>query len=159
MPSRVKISIVDYGSGAAPTGERSRTMCHGATITAGNFAAQDAMIDALAAAIADVSLGVTVEVDRSYQVDWPGAGPATDPGAQRELKWLVGYHDDVTKKKYRMLIPCADTSLLAANSEQMDTTDLKYTALVAAIETFVTVGDAFDHSVTVDKVILVGRNL
>jgi hypothetical protein len=159
MPGRLKMSFADYGSGAAPLGERSRTMVHFETIDIDNFALQDTQIDAFVSAVRAVSLCKCVEVDRSYQVDYPEAGPATDPDAQREDKWLVMYHDTTTKKKYRMLIPGCDRSLLATNSEQMDMTKAEAIALVGAIEGFVTVGDDYDHDVLVDAIIFVGRNL
>jgi hypothetical protein len=94
-------------------------------------------------------------------VDHPFVGPSEDETAQRELKWLVQYHNTTTNKKYRVELPCADMA-------QLDPNDRAHAhigdagvvdAFVTAFEAFVKPEDNPANAVEVDEITLVGRRL
>jgi hypothetical protein len=86
-----------------------------------------------------------------------GSGSApSDPVAQREVKWLVRYHD-AAGRKYSVEIPTADLSLLDTDSEFLDLAATYPAAFKTAFEDVV-VSPADDGSaVTIDSIQFVGR--
>lgn len=100
------VSIRDYD------GEASTVTFPTTDMTAGNFAAQAALITTLAAALEDIQLGNTQRYTRVVSVSPQGVGPSADVDAQRERKWLVKYHDGTTFEKAKLEIPCADSQFL-----------------------------------------------
>lgn len=61
--------------------------------------------------IAGITIGLKVKAER-VQGNTVALGNAPVVEAQRETKWLVQYHDDTTKKKFTLEIPCADLTML-----------------------------------------------
>jgi len=130
-----------------------------AEITAANQVAQHALRVALTAGVNGICLGngikhVEANVDALLNQD-----PATDPLAQRENKWLVQFSDDVTGKKYKVELPCADlTKLDPNNRKSAEIGD------AAEVDAFVTAFEAYalsqdGNAVTVTGITFVGRNL
>jgi len=132
--SKVNLGFLDYEGVTGSTGFDVDDF------TAANFTALNVQIDALVAAIADVTLmplssDQRVAVANSFPVPLP-----TDPNAQRGIKWLVRSRDpNGNIKVFR--IPGADLSLLATNSKNMDLALPEAVALVAAIEATVRTND------------------
>jgi len=151
MGSFFDLTILDFG------GEKTVSKFQGISIGAVNFDAQVILQDALETAVNALTIG-TINKRRRIASEATVSSTLPAEAAQREQKWLVMYHDNVTGKKYHMEIGCADTALLAANSEQMDHTLGAYTAFVTAFEGYVKQGEVVDNAVIVDDVILVHRN-
>lgn len=125
------------------------------TLTAGNFAAQATAAAALQAAIEDMVLGEpAAHRTLAANVITSGAS-ASSTTAQRELKWLIRYHD-TSGRKYSVELPTANPALLATNSEFYDQTLPSWTDFVTAFEAFV-VSPGDSSAVTVDSAQLVGR--
>jgi len=152
--SKVNITFTDFG------GETTTTGLRGATITSANYDAQVTLITALRAAMEAITLGV----QRKYQIvaadnvlSTANAAVAT---AQREIKWLVTYHDNTSGKQYQSEIgtadlaghitPGTDFAPLADGAEIQD--------FVTAFEAFVRAPDDLTHTVTIDSIRVVGRN-
>jgi hypothetical protein len=111
----------------------------------------------LVTAIEAVTIGLLVKKMVIASEAKPAAGAADSVQAQRERKWLIRAYDDTTGDPVHMSIPCADATLLAANSDKMDPTDPAYTALVNAFEAYHLSKEG--NSVTVIEIVMVGRNL
>jgi hypothetical protein len=146
------ISQIDYD------GEVTNTRLFNVAITAANFAAQETLKDSLRDSIAAITLG-TVSKTVYGNEDLLSVTLPSDTEAQRELKWLVQYHDTTSLKLYSCEIGCADVSYLDAN-------DRKHANIGAAgaIDTFITNFQAVVKSPTggavlVDEITLVGRAL
>lgn len=126
-------------------------------LTAGNFAAQTALIDALVLAFDGVSIGTPSKDTRiASEIDIVGVAPV--PFAQRESKWLVRCQDVVTARPVNFEIPCADLALLEPGTDRMDVGQAAYIALLAAVEAL-PVQSVGNNAVVVVEVIFVGRNL
>lgn len=151
MASFFDLTILDFG------GEKTVSKFQGLSIGAANYDAQVALQDTLETTVNALTIG-TINKRRRIASEATVSSTLPAEAAQREQKWLVLYHDDVTGKKYRMEIGCADTGLLAENSEQMDHTLAAYTNFKAAFEAYVKQGEIADNAVVVDDVILVHRN-
>lgn len=152
MPSRATLSYADYDS------EVGTVSLRGADLTAVNFDAQVTALATLAASIASITLGAQLS-NTLARNNIVGIGPASDPAAQRETKWLVQYHDDVTFKRYTAEIPCAD-------HDQLDPNDRAHAHIGdgSVVDQFVTDFEAFvvseaGNAVTIDEITLVGRNV
>lgn len=88
-----------------------------------------------------------------------GAAP-TNVYAQRELKWLVYYHDNVTNKPYTLTLPCADpTARLIAGTDLANLAQTEIAAFVTRFQSYAKDPDTQTNAVTVDAMQLVGRNL
>jgi len=127
-----------------------------ATVTGANFDATVTATNSLMSAISGVSLGRPAKHGlRAYDIVDSGLPAATKP-AQRELKWLVRY-TDTNGYPFQFTIPCADTSLLKTNSQEMELGSGNGATLKTQIEAVVV--SPFDGSaVTVLSVELVGRS-
>jgi hypothetical protein len=126
-----------------------------ATMTAANHDAQVALVTALLAALPDVTNGTIMEhtvVER--RVRDSNAVPAS---GQRELKWLLTYQDDTTKKLYTTELPCADDSagLRMGGKDDADLTNAGWTDFIAAFNAMVIVDG---HTCTLLRAKIVGRN-
>ena len=87
------------------------------------------------------------------------AGSGVKPSnkeAQREKKWLVTFVDNVTGKKGRMEIPCADLSLLGDDGSTMVTSAGAGASLVSALNAHGLSSDG--NPITVSTIRFVGRN-
>ncbi len=128
-----------------------------ATLTAANFDAQSALHTALKNATADLVLGeLAKEVLMNESI--VSLDAASDPSAQRELKWLVSYYaaDNVLRT---LEIPCAKTAELDPNDRaHADIGDAGVVdAYVTAFEAVIKVNGV--STVTVKEITLVGRPL
>lgn len=150
---KLVLTYRDYGT----TGERSTAIFEGADFTELNFAAQVAAQDALRDAVNAITLGELTKVTRvAVEATQPGENPAS-PFAQRELKWLVRYHDGVTGKRATLEIPCADLAKLDPDNQDVaDTDDGDIAAFISAFEAYV-LGPSGNNAV-VDQIVFVGRN-
>ncbi len=129
------------------------------TISAANFAAIDAAITTLVAAVDGLIIGVVNRrTTESYTSTATNPAPSTDPLAQRENKWLVRYHDSVNGQPFQVSLPTADLSLHMANSEFVDLTVNPGLAFKTAFEAVVVAPNDAAHSVVVDSLQFVGRN-
>jgi len=154
MPSEYALSFEDYSK------ERSNMRIVITQLTAGNVAAQEALLGTLLSAIQAITLGAVRTETVLWRKDEVDVAAVTDPLAQREIKGLVGYHDDVTGKKYRVEIPTLDlvTVGLVAGSDLVDLADPQAAAFVSAFEAVATDPDTGLNTVTVDYIRFVGRN-
>lgn len=149
---KFSISLIDYDS------EATNTSLNTAAITAGNFAAQETLKDALRDAIAQMTIGNVQKTEYS-NVDLLSVTPASAQAAQRELKWLVSFHDTTTLKKYSCEIGTADP-------DQLDPNDKAHAHLgdTGIVDGFKTAFEAVilsevGNAVTIDEITLVGRRL
>lgn len=152
MGARLVLSIRDNGA------EIGTVTLPGISMGAANFDAQVALQVALQTAIADLSLGTIYKQMRVASEAIVGLSlPAK--GVQREDKWLVRYHDNVTGQQLRLEIPCYDSSLLIDGKETIDKTTAEYIAFKAAFEAYVVheVEPGNDNAVVVDDLVFMTR--
>jgi len=149
MPSSQVFRFRDYG------GEKSSFECPGILINAGNYAANEILLQNLSAALDLVTIGVIEHAIWKTLDDNISSAPVTNPFAQRETKWFVTLRGDSSLKLYSREIPTADLALLAPNSEEM-IEGTQRTQLIDAIEA-VFRGDA-NETATVISIKHVGRN-
>lgn len=152
MPSKLNLSFVDFDD------EVSSASIRGNDITVGNFTAQDALLDAIAAAVDGVTVGTMFKDQRILsEVLTPRTLPAL-AWAQRETKWLVRYTDDVDPiGDGSFEIPTADLTLLLTGTKNMNVAAGAGLALVTALEAGMP--SRLGNSITVVNVVHVGRNI
>jgi hypothetical protein len=154
MPSKFILKMNDYDP------ERSNVNGQGLTLTAANFDAQHTAAAAFVAGVGGISLGMNIswELTEVNSLQGNPQEPATTPLAQRENKWLVGYHETTGGERHSMEVPCADLTLLDPNNRgYADLADAAVIAFVTAFEAFIK-SDA-GLGVAVDWIKFVGRNL
>lgn len=134
----------EYGTNA----KSSAVKVYSPELNAGNIAAQEALRAAFEAAVDDVSLGTGGSENFIATETTVGKTPSANPLAQRENKWLVSAIESGSGNSVTFTIPCADLTLLGSDGENMDSTDPKYAALVAATEDFVRSNDGNTITVT-----------
>lgn len=150
---RVSRSYLDYDS------EVGTAAFYMTTLTSANYLAQQTLITALYSAIDAVTLGTPVRWEHGNM--YTDANPVTpsNDAAQRELKWAVRYHDNVTGRKHNYEIPTADTA-------QLDPNDRAHAhigdagvvdAFISAFEDLVISPNG--NAVTVEEITLVGRRV
>jgi len=149
----VAFQITDYSN------EKSTTVLNTTVLTAGNFAAQQTLAAALAAAIDDLTIGeLTKQINSVPVLDTPAI--PTNPYAQREMKWLVQYQGDVSGKLFSSEIAAPDiTDNVVPNTDTADITSTDWAAFVTAFEAYVKSPDDATETVTVLGAHLVGRNI
>jgi len=149
----VAFQITDYSN------EKSTTVLNTTVLTAGNFAAQQTLAAALAAAIEDLTIGELTKQINSVPVLYTPAIP-TNPYAQREMKWLVSYQGDVSGKLFSSEIAAPDiTDNVVPNTDVADITSTDWAAFVTAFEAYVKSPDDPTETVTVIGAHIVGRNI
>lgn len=84
--------------------------------------------------------------------------PPTDSSAQVELKFLLSYEGDTSKKVFHSEIATPDTDLLIAGTDKVDMTDPAVADFVTDFETIARSPDSDLETVTVLDMTLVGRN-
>jgi len=99
------------------TGERSAFGVPGVDLTAVNFTAQDALWDSLQSAIDGISIGNIARRQLLAQDETVVAGNPASTLAQREIKWLAKWTDNVTGEIHQTEIACADLTLLPSGSD------------------------------------------
>lgn len=150
--SSVDWQFVDYNN------EKSNLGLWVATLTAGNIVAQTTLINALQAAAQALVSGVLSKqkiVLSSTNID--GTIP-NNSGAQRELKWLIRYHDASTGEKYTASLPTASVAYLASHSDMADPTVTQYSDFETAFNNVVASPNQA-NAVELESLQLVGRNL
>jgi hypothetical protein len=140
------IPIIDYSKETSSVGIRV------------NDAEIDASLTAIFNAVAGVSIGNPGQstLNLSTPKDAGTGEPPADAFAQRELKWLVRAVDQVNQRVTRFEIPCADASLLAGNTDELDLGSPAGVALKSAIDAHGLSRDG--NAIVVTGVTLVGRN-
>lgn len=145
MANNVYIPIIDYSNEVSSVGIHVD-------------APTDLQITAFFSAVNGVSLGTlekSVLVEKTNK-DAGSTTPPTDKFAQRELKWLCKYTDNVTLLRYRFEIACADADLLVGNTDMIDLTAGAGLALKTAFQAAAVSPDG--NAVTLNSVEFVGRN-
>jgi hypothetical protein len=154
MPGKINLSFKDYSD------EGSSVAFYTDDITAGNLAAQTALMDALVTAVEGLTLGKIVR-ETLLAIDTDnGDTPASDVNSQRERKWLLRMVDSVTGDTVTATIPCADLAggHLATNSDVADMTNADWVSLKSAIDGNYN-NPATGNSLTLQSAKKVGRNL
>jgi len=140
------------------SGEMSSFSVPGVNLSAANLVAQQALIAALQAAMANIIIGVVAEETVLLSRTIISSALPASGAAQRESKWLVTYSDLVTGGLHQAEIPCFDFSNLAGNTENLDVSPgSQGEDFVTAFEAFVRAEGV--NAVNVDSVRFVGRNL
>lgn len=147
---KLNLTYVDYDD------EKSAVGVYAPDLTAGNFAAQEALRTAFEAAVESTTIGALRKTSVIAVETRTGSGPAANAAAQREQKWLVR---GVTSTGFPVSfeIPCADTSLLEVNGPRMDPAGAEWAALKADGEAYIRSNRG--ETVTLVEAVLVGRNI
>jgi len=146
------VTYLDY------TKEGSTFEVHIPELTAANFTATGAAVQALGTATNNLSLGNPARSKLTAQSNIISSLPATDINAQVERKWRVSYVDTVTGKPYTLEIPAAKlTANLAGNSDIADLSSTQWAAWVTAFEAIALSQDG--NAVQVVSAQHVGKNL
>lgn len=123
------ITLADYDD------EKTSTSFDMVDITAGNFAAQAALLSDLNIAIGGLTIGSLYKSTLRAIDNVIDGTPPTNKFAQRETKWLVATIDLVTGKSYRNEIGTANLALLPdGGSDTLDLSDAAPAAFVTAWE-------------------------
>lgn len=157
MTSQVTFTLIDN------SGEKSGIRFHMPDLSGANYdttVGTDALDNEkeLKDAVSAVSKGnhVQATVTAVQRVE-AGSVPA-DPYAQREIKALVRYEDDVSFKKYSWEVPIADLDALAtAGTDVIDITAGAMATFVTAVETYAVSPEG--NALTVLSAQIVGRSL
>lgn len=150
MSSFLTLSTRDFSD------EVSTTRYEGVDLTAGNFAAQGTLMDNILAAQQALQIGHVFQDARLASVD-DIAGVIASPYAQRELKWLVSFTDQVLGSRHSLEVPAPALTFLVTGSDLIDMGDAAVTTYIAALEAYVRINGT--NAVNVDTIRLVGRNL
>jgi len=150
---KYSVSYRDY------SGETSPFSVYTAEINAGNFAATGTALQTLGTATNNLSRGQPAKSTLIAQINTISGANATDPVAQREMKWLVTYRDTVTERLFTLEIPCADLTAanLAGNTDEANLASTEWAAWVTAFEAIAVSQD--ENAVEVVSARFVGRNL
>lgn len=153
MSTQNTLQITDYSN------EKSSFGVVSVTGTAGNLTAQETAAAALAAAVGNLTIGVlSRQAYAIILIDAPGV--ATNPYAQRELKWLVQYQGNSSGKLFSIEIAAPDvTDNVVVNSDVANLGSVDWLAFVSAFEAYAKSPDNGTEAVTVIGARLVGRNL
>jgi len=129
-----------------------------ATLTAANLVAKTTLIDNLGVAIQGLVIGNLLKATTIVERETIGSGPAASQLAQRENKYLMRYHDNVTLQNFQVSVGTADLTILPNHSEFLDLTTGGGADLKTAFEAIVVSPDNAANAVTLDSVQFVGRN-
>lgn len=151
MPSTFSLTINDYDRQTGVVGGNIEQL------SGANFGAAVANLDAFRLAVEQVTIGISIKQELSYQEKFqdPRIAAGNDL-AQRGNKWRVAYYDDTQyldaptnavpnpgfRKPFDIEIPCADLTYRIGNSDQVwalgsATNDPDMDALVSAFEDLV----------------------
>jgi len=153
MATQNTFQITDYSN------EKSSFGVTSVTGNSGNLTAQEGLAAALHDAVANLSIGVvSKQVFAILLIDAPGV--ATNPYAQREMKWLVTYQGNTSGKLFQLEIAAPDvTDNVVVNSDVANLASTDWAAFKTAFEAYAKSPDNGTEAVTVIKATLVGRNL
>ena len=155
MPSKGIFSFSDFSD------EKSTVEFTYEQGTAANFDALVGHVAGALNALEDLTLGNVNKTQLVAQVNFVDAGPAASPAAQRELKWLLTFADNVTASRFQREVPTADVTnadLLILNSDLADFNAAEWIALKVALDGNVR-NNATGNTATLISARLVGRNL
>lgn len=147
------VTILDYSE------ETSSTTINVGAITALSIGGFLAQFGNWKTAVQDIILGV-ISKDR-----WVGDAtditntPPASPNAQVELKWLVTYEGNTSKKKFRHEIATPDPAKVIPGTDKADITDPDIAAYITAFEVLARSPDSDLEMVNVLDINLVGRNV
>lgn len=147
--SKLSMTYIDFN------GDKGNCSFEGSDLAAVNFDAQRALQNTLRDATNAI---VLTNLDRYAVEALSSPQQAEKPAnafAQREIKWLVRYHDVVTQNRQTVEIPGADLSKLIAGTELADMTDTDVAAFVSAFEAYVKTADG--NAPSVDEIVYVSR--
>ena len=147
------LTIEDYSK------ENSTTKYNIGPVNAANLIAVEASALAFRTAASAISIG-SFKSERLMAYDnMLAATPASSVQAQREKKWLITYEDTTSHVVYRSELPCADLTLLATNSDEINYAEITgvVTVFISAFEEFVKSPTGGSTNVLTIK--FVGRNL
>lgn len=151
MPGKYNRTFADY------TSEKSTVSIYIPTLTSANYDAVSAQIDDLDTAMNAVVLGSEVKRQIVSAESGSGQGQASNAYAQREMKWLCTYQDDVTLKYHNFEMPCPKLDAnLVDNNGDADLSQAAWSAFVTAFEAVARSADG--NAVTFVRARLVGRN-
>jgi len=140
--------------------ELSNVRMYNGAITAVSIGGFLTAFGGMRTALEAITLGVAAQEQWIGDLTVLSAAAPTNVFAQRELKWLVRYHGNTSNKKFTMEIPTADpTGRLVTGTDLADLTETSMAAFVTAFEAFARTPDDDTETVSVDEVVLVGRNL
>lgn len=114
----------------------------------------------LRASIEGITLGVMAQEQWVGDLNSLSALSPVNVFAQRELKWLVRYHDTVTQEKAKLEIGTADpTGVMLPASDFADLTVEPMLSFVADFNAFARHPESNVNAVVIDSIQLVGRNI
>lgn len=149
MAGSITYSWMDYSK------EGSTTTIHVATVDDTNIDSISTAAVTLGTAFDNISL---CELQKRKLTAWDvvlsSALPAST-AAQREIKWLISFRDNVTGLPGSFTVPGANTALLTSNSDEIDMTEAGWPGLVTAIQA--NVRSNAGNAVTVTGIRLQGR--
>lgn len=128
------------------------------TLTAANYVAQKALIDALFTAVEGVIVGNSAKTEITIDREMLSQLPAATNLAQREIKLLLRYEGATSHKKFRISIPTFDLSLLPIHSEFLPLDADEGLALKTAFEAIVKSPDNGTEATVLLSAQFVGRN-
>lgn len=138
--------------------ETSSTKFYFGAITALTIAGFLTQFGALRTALGNIIKGtIQKEAWTGDSTVLSNAAPS-DSTAQIELKWLVSYEGNTSKKKFRTELPTPDTDKLIPGTDKADLTDTDIAAYVTAFEAIAKSPDDDTEAVNVLDITLVGRN-
>jgi len=152
------LTIADNSVRANGSPELTTTSFPVTTLTPANVAATQALMGALAAAIAGITIGEVQKNETVYARNLLSASPAASQLAQRENKWLMRAHDATTNQKFSVSVGTADLTQLPNNDEFLDMTAGVGLALKDAWEDVVVSPFDAAHATILDSVQFVGRS-
>jgi len=153
MAGKLAVTFADYG------GEKSTFQVNTLVVNAGNFAANDTLMTSLIASANALVDGLQVKETRQYSAAGTGQGASSVPTAQRELKWLITFSDDVNGELGNRELPCPlldATTILTGVEGNANLSDSKWVTFIADFEALVLSKES--NPVTVVGARLVGRN-
>lgn len=140
--------------------ELSHTTIYTDVLDGTNYDTVNADTDLMRNAIDGITTGIMAQQTLVAEKDILSGATPTNVYAQRELKWLVRYHDNVTSKPYTLTLPCADpTARLIAGTDLANLAQTEVAAFVTRFQSYAKDPDTLTNAVTVDSIQLVGRNL
>jgi len=155
MPSKGQFTFQDYSE------EKSTVEFTYEQATAANFDAIVAHVAGALNALQDLTLGNVNKTTFIAQINDVDLGPAGTPSAQREMKWLLEFEDNVTGGRFQREVPTADivtAGLLITNTDIADMTHANWIALKTALDGNIR-NNATGNTATLTGARLVGRNL
>jgi hypothetical protein len=128
------------------------------TLTAANLVATETLVGNLENAVTALCIGELAKTEYSLNRLRISDLAAGSQAAQRENKWLMRYHGNSLKEKFRVSVGTADLTALPNHSEFLDLTTDPGLALKTAFEAVVRSPGDSAETVTLDSVQFVGRN-